>query len=312
VALVEFEVLAVGDLDLLLDQIDAGDLLGDGVLHLDAGVHLDEVEVTLGVHEVFDGAGAFVVAGLGGLDRGLAHALAQVGREEGRGGFLDELLVAALHGAVAFAEVEGLAVGVGEDLELDVAGLLDVFLDIDRAVAEGFLGLVAGDVVFLGEGDVVVGDAHAAPAAAGDGLDDDGVADLAGDFDGFGLAGDGAVGAGDGGHAGFFDGVLGHGLVAHDHDGLGLGADELDVARLALLGELGVLGEKTVAGVDGIDVGEFGGGDDAVGAQVALGAFGGADADGLVGELHVERLGVGLGIDREGFDAEFAAGAHDA
>src|SRR5690606_8045906 len=132
------------------------------------------------------------------------------------------------------------------------------------------------------------------------------------DFDGFGLAGDGAVGAGDGGHAGFFDGVLGHGLVAHHHDGLGLGADELDVARLALLGELGVLGEKTVAGVDGIDVGEFGGGDDAVGAQVALGAFGGADADGLVGELHVERLGVGLGIDREGFDAEFAAGAHDA
>jgi hypothetical protein len=37
--------LAGGDAQLRLDQVDAGDGLGDGVLHLDAGVHLDEVEL---------------------------------------------------------------------------------------------------------------------------------------------------------------------------------------------------------------------------------------------------------------------------
>ena len=36
---------ARGDRDLLLDQIDAGHHFGDGMLDLNAGVDLDEVEV---------------------------------------------------------------------------------------------------------------------------------------------------------------------------------------------------------------------------------------------------------------------------
>ena len=312
VALVEGKFLAVRDQDLLLDQVDTGNLFGDGMFHLDAGIHLDEVVVALGIYEELDGAGVGVLGGFGGADGGLAHFLAQGGSEEGGGGFLDEFLVAALHGAVAFAEVEGLAVAVGENLELDVAGFLDVFLEVNGAVAEGFFGFVFGDIELFGEGDVVVGDAHAATAAAGDGFDDDGVADLAGDFDRLGLVGDGAVGAGDGGDLGFADGVLGDGLVAHHGDGFGVGADKLDVTGLALGGEFGVLGEETVAGVDGIDVGDFGGGDDAIGAEVAVGAARAADADGFVGELDVEGLGVCFRVNGEGFDAEFAAGADDS
>ena len=41
------ELLAAGDAQLRLDQIDAGDGLGDRVLHLDARVHLDEVELAV-------------------------------------------------------------------------------------------------------------------------------------------------------------------------------------------------------------------------------------------------------------------------
>jgi len=37
------ELLAVATLNLLLDQVDAVTSSGDGVLHLDARVHLDEV-----------------------------------------------------------------------------------------------------------------------------------------------------------------------------------------------------------------------------------------------------------------------------
>ena len=44
-------------LDLLVDEIDAGDHLGDGMLDLDAGVHLDEVELAVLVEEL-DGADA--------------------------------------------------------------------------------------------------------------------------------------------------------------------------------------------------------------------------------------------------------------
>ena len=46
--------------------------------------------------------------------------------------------------------------------------------------------------------------------------------------------------------------------------------------------------------------------------QVALGAGSGADADGLIGELDVHGVDVRLGIDGDGFDIEFLAGADDA
>ncbi len=45
VFLLEAQLFAGGDADLFLDQIDAGDLLGDGMLDLDAGVDFEEVEV---------------------------------------------------------------------------------------------------------------------------------------------------------------------------------------------------------------------------------------------------------------------------
>ena len=40
----------------------------------------------------------------------------------------------ALQRAIALPEVDDVAVAVGEDLHLDVPGLLDVFFEIDAAV----------------------------------------------------------------------------------------------------------------------------------------------------------------------------------
>ena len=75
-------------------------------------------------------------------------ALPRFDGQLGGGALLDQLLVAALHGAVAFPEVHGVAVQVGDDLDLDVAGMLDVFLQVDFGAAEsGFrlgLGLLQG------------------------------------------------------------------------------------------------------------------------------------------------------------------------
>ncbi len=66
--------LAAGDADLPLDEIDAGDHLGDRVLDLEAGVHLEEEELAVLIDEL-DRAGVVVADGLGDLDRGLAHRL---------------------------------------------------------------------------------------------------------------------------------------------------------------------------------------------------------------------------------------------
>jgi hypothetical protein len=48
VILAESQLLAIRDADHLLDEIDAGDLLGHGMLHLQAGVHLKEIEALAG------------------------------------------------------------------------------------------------------------------------------------------------------------------------------------------------------------------------------------------------------------------------
>ncbi len=49
-------------MDLRLDDIDAGDDFGHRVLHLDARIDLDEVELAgIGIHQILDRAGADVI-----------------------------------------------------------------------------------------------------------------------------------------------------------------------------------------------------------------------------------------------------------
>ena len=59
-----------------------------------------------------------------------------------RGRFLDQLLVTALDGTLAFAEGDG-GLTVAQNLHLDVAWLADVALDVDVRVVEPGLGLGA-------------------------------------------------------------------------------------------------------------------------------------------------------------------------
>ena len=58
------------------------------------------------------------------------------------GGFFDDLLVATLDRAVAFVQVNVVAVGVAEHLDFDVARFKHVFLDEHAVVAEGVLGFI--------------------------------------------------------------------------------------------------------------------------------------------------------------------------
>ena len=62
----------------------------------------------------------------------------------GPGRLLDQLLVAALDRAVALAEVDHVALGVGEHLHLDVARVLQVALEVDAVVGEELLAFAGG------------------------------------------------------------------------------------------------------------------------------------------------------------------------
>jgi hypothetical protein len=90
------ERLTGGDPELLPDQVDAGDLLADGVLHLQPGVDLQERDDTVLPDEELAGPGAHVLGllqdGFGGAD----HLGVLLARQERRGCLLDQLLVAPL------------------------------------------------------------------------------------------------------------------------------------------------------------------------------------------------------------------------
>ncbi len=302
---------AGGDAQLPFDEVLAGDHLGDRVLDLQAGVHLHEVERAVLVGDEFDGAGADVADGLGGGDGGLAHLAAALGRHAGGGRFLQHLLVAALHRAVALEQVDAVAVRVGEDLDLDVARAGDVLLDQHLVVAE------AGDRFALARGERVgeilapFDQAHALAAAAGRRLDQHRVADPVC----FGMEQGGrlvvAVVARRQRHVGGAHQLLGRRLRAHRADRRGRRADEDDAAGGAGVGEAGVLGQEAVAGVDRLRAGAPRGVEDALGDEVGFARRGRAEQHRLVGQPDVARVGVGLGIDGDGADAHAPGGLDD-
>src|SRR5690606_23706190 len=92
-------------------------------------------------------------------------------RDTRRGRFLDELLVASLRRAVAFAQVHAGAEAVGEDLDLDVARPVETALEQQRSVAEGRRRLVGCRLAQRVEVGERVDATQAASAAAGGRLD---------------------------------------------------------------------------------------------------------------------------------------------
>ena len=236
---------AGGDLDLLVDEIDAGDHLGHGMLDLDAGVHLDEIEPPVLVEEL-DRADA-EIAELGHRARDdAADLLALLRVERGARGLPPRPSDAGAAASSRARRDGSRALAVAEHLNFDVPRLLQIFFQIDRVVAERRLGLA------LGGGDgldqirpALARDLHAAPAAARRRLHQHGIADFAGDSQRLRLVADGALGAGHAGDAEPLGGALGLDLVAHDADVLGLRPDEGDAVLVEDLGEAGVLGRES-------------------------------------------------------------------
>ena len=304
------QVAAGGDADLLQHEVDIGDHLGDGMLDLDPGIHLDEIEFAVLVEE-FDGADAEILHLLHRLGDGGADPGARRGIERRRGAFFPDFLMAALQRAIAFAEMDRAAAAVAEHLDFDVARLLQVFLEIDRRIAERRFG-------FVGSGrerqhQVVGGlrDLHAASAAARGRLDQHRKANRLCDRHRVVVGTDGAIGAGHHGNAELPGGFLGLDLVAHQPDVFGFRPDEMQIVIGEDFRKAGVLRKKAVAGVHRVGAGDLAGGQQRWHIEIAVLGRRRADADALVGEAHMHGVGVGGGMHRDGSDAEFLARAQN-
>ena len=83
VLLLEVQHLVVGNTDLLFHQVHAYHLFRDGVLHLQARIHFEEIETAVLVYQKLDGTCTGVVHCLCCGNRLLSHFLAQFRRKEG-------------------------------------------------------------------------------------------------------------------------------------------------------------------------------------------------------------------------------------
>ena len=147
------------------------------MLDLQARVHLDEPERAVAVEQELDRAGAAVADRVRDRDGDLAHAPAQRRPDHGRGRLLDQLLMAPLQRAIALAEVKDAAVRVGEDLDLDVACVVDGAFEQQPCVAERRLRFGRGGRERGSERVLGRDAAHAAAAAACRRLDHHRIAD---------------------------------------------------------------------------------------------------------------------------------------
>ncbi len=312
VLLAELERLAGGDAQLVIDDVDARDHLGHGVLDLDAGVHLDEIERPVLVEEL-ESAGAAIANVEAGLDADASDRLSLFRGDERGGALLEHLLVPPLHGAIALPQMHRVALTVGENLDLDVARALEVLFHVHLIVAEGSARLLAGEVNGVVQGRLGVHDPHAASATTAGGLDQDRIAEPPGDLGVLRrILPERLAGAGHAGHAGGPHRRDRAHLVAHQPDRLRTRTDEDEAGTLHPFGEIRVLAEEAVAGMDRLGIGDLGRGDDRRDVEVAFQGRGRPDAHRLVGHAHVLEVAVHGGMHRDRLDPEAVAGPQDA
>lgn len=293
--------------NLLEHEIHVGNCLGDGMLDLDTGVHFDEIELAVLIQEL-DGADAEILHVLHRLGAGRADLGARGSGKDRGGAFLPDLLVTPLQRAVSLAEMDRAAAAVAENLDLDVARLLQIFLQIDRSVAESGFRFVGGRRECEREVVGAARDLHAASAAASCRLHQHREADLLCDHHRLLGIGDGAVGSGNDGNAEPLCGLLGLDLVAHQADVLGLGADEIQIVLGKDFGEAGVFRQEAVAGMHRVRAGNLAGREQRRHIEIAVLRRRRTDADALVGQAHMHGIGIGGGMDRDRADAELLAG----
>src|SRR3989338_1194428 len=311
ILLLVLQFMAVGDANLFLHNVDAGNGFRHGVFDLDAGVHFHEIEIVILVEKEFDGARVFIAHGTGGLDAQVADVCALFRRDLLRRGNLDQLLVAALDRAVALEQMDHVAVAVTQHLHFDVLRVNHAFLQKNFRLAECLAGFRNHPFVVADQFFIVITTANAAPATAISGFEHHGIADLVGQhaclFNVFEVA----VAARHTGNASCYHSVTRLYLVTHLTDDIRVRPDEFDVAARANFRQFRILGKKAITRMQRIASRSDGQIDDVMRIEIAGDRFR-ADVVGFVSLFYVQRMTIGISVDGDRFDAHFRAGTYNA
>ncbi len=235
--------------DLALDQVETGYLLRHRMFDLNPWVDFDEVELSaVRIDEEFHRAGIVQADRTANRQGGVEQPTPQFGVEGWCRSDLDDFLMAALDGAIAFEEMHQVAVLIAEQLHFDVPRPPDILFEKDVGHAEGGAGLAAGLLEGVEESFGLLGNAHAASATAHGRLDDDRITEAVRDGSGLVVRLQRLGTAGQDSHPCLFRDAAGDDLVAELFEDLGAGSDKEQPGLTAGAGEVRVLGQEAVAG----------------------------------------------------------------
>ena len=237
----DFQGFTSGNANLGAYEVNARNGFGDAMLNLNARVDFHEVEFVVGqVKQEFYRTDVGIMYALGSLYCKTAYAVAHILREGDGRRFFQKLLVAALQGAFTLAQVEHFTVVIGHNLHFDMAGTFNIMFEIILG-----LGDVHQQIQDVLEVVFVMGNAHTLAAATGNRLQDNGIANLGRNLDGFFIAGQRVTALGHR-NAGRSDGSAGDILVADKADGFRHGANPGDAGFRYLFGKVCIFGEETI------------------------------------------------------------------
>ncbi len=309
---VHFGALARREPDHPFHEVYSEHGFGDAMLHLEAGVHFKEIELPgRRVENEFHGAGGSIGDARGEAAGRFVEGEPRFGGEPRRGSLLDDLLVAALHGAVPLSEGERFAPPVAEHLHFDVASPLDeLFEEYSRVAeivpAEPLDALESRAQLFF-----AVAAAHADAAPSGGAFQHHRVSYGGGRPASFirRMEQPGAREERRAAGGGDFPRAV---LEAEITQLLGRGADKDDPPRGARLREFGVFAQKAVAGMNRFHTRFGGDGKDFFGVEITLPRRGRPDGIGFIRFEHMAGARVRLRIDGDRGDFHPPQGADDA
>lgn len=203
---------------------------------------------------------------------------------------------------------------VRKELDLDVTGPREPALEVNGCIAEGRERFGARSPDSRREFPRLEDDAHALAATARNGLHHHRVADVIGERSHvtvWSIRRQRPSGAGHDRSASTDGGIPRRGLASHERDGTRGGTDERQPGFKARGSKLLVFRKEPVAGVNTVGARRPRRIDDAIDPQVALSGRVGTNGYCDVGHSHVQCGTVALGVDGDGRNAHFAAGADD-
>ena len=201
---------------------------------------------------------------------------------------------------------------VAEHLDLDMARVLDEFLDEHAVVAERRQPLALGRLEPFADIGLAVRQPHPLAAAAGRRLHHHRIADLAGDPHRLVGIGNLAEIARHDRHARRLGELLRFDLVAHRRDRVRRRPDEGDPRRGERLDEARALGQEAIARMHRLGPRRLARIDDQLGLEIGLRRRRRPDPHALVGHPHMRRARIGIGINRDRRNPHRLGGADHA